>query len=105
FVDNKGVRCKRFMGLVDTSAGWKAVWAGSRERNRSGDERGQILLLIALSIVVIIGVMSLTLDASFMYEERNRLHAAADAAAKSAALEVFRGNSLQAHLDAFAQRE
>jgi hypothetical protein len=36
------------------------------------------------------GIMALSLDASFMFEKRNRLHAAADAAAKSAAIEVLR---------------
>lgn len=71
-----------------------------RERR---NERGSILILTALSMVTLLGMVALVLDGSRMYEERNRLSAAADAAAKSAALERRRNPS--ANLMAFANRE
>ena len=54
------------------------------------DERGQILILTALSMTVLLGMAALSIDASFMYDKRNRLFAAADGAAKTAAMEVHR---------------
>jgi Flp pilus assembly protein TadG len=69
-------------------------------------ESGQILVLTAVSMTVLLGVAALTLDASFMYAKRNRLHAAADAAAKSAAIENLRYSSItQAGLNAFADQQ
>ena len=65
-------------------------------------ERGQILLLTALSMTTLLAMAALSIDASFMYDKRNRLYAAADAGAKSAALEVRRGNTTPANLQAFA---
>lgn len=68
-------------------------------------ERGQILLVMVLSTTVLLGVAALSIDASFMYDQRNILSAAADAAAKSAASEVLRRPSTcaeQATLDQFA---
>jgi Flp pilus assembly protein TadG len=64
------------------------------------DERGSILILTALIMAVLLGFLALTVDASFMYDTRNRLHAVADAAAKSAAFEIQRGNS--GAIDTFA---
>lgn len=66
-------------------------------------DRGQILILTAVSMVALLGMAALALDASYMYDKRNRLYAAADAAAKSGAMEVQRSPSAlpQATLDAF----
>jgi hypothetical protein len=69
------------------------------------NQRGQVVILVALSIFAILGVAALAIDGSYMYEKRNRLHAAADAAAKSAAIEVHRGNLSGANLQAFVQKE
>ena len=66
-------------------------------------EEGSILVLTALAMTVLLGVAALSIDASVAFDLRNRLAAAADAAAKSAALEVNRGNS--ANITAFAQAE
>ncbi len=66
-------------------------------------ERGSILLLTALSMVVLLGITALAIDASFMFTERNRLASAADAAAKSAAWELWRGAG--SNLQAYANRE
>jgi len=66
-------------------------------------ERGSILILVAVSSVVLLSVAALSIDASFMFDLQNKLSATADAAAKSAAFEVKRGNS--ANLVAFARGE
>ena len=71
--------------------------------NAKHSERGSILLLAALSMVVLLSMLALAVDASFMYTERNRLASAADAAAKSAAWELWRGGG--ADIQAFANRE
>src|SRR5262245_58728251 len=57
---------------------------------RVADERGQLLILTAVGLVMLLSVAALSVDASFMYAKRNKLHAAADAAAKTAAIEVHR---------------
>jgi hypothetical protein len=72
----------------------------------SNNERGQILIINAISLVTLLGVSALALDASFMYDKRNRLFAAADAAAKSAAIEVRRNPSIgSTDLETFAYHE
>jgi hypothetical protein len=53
-------------------------------------ERGSIVVLTAISLVMLLGVTALAIDASFLYESRDRMGAAADAAAKAAALELTR---------------
>ena len=72
----------------------------------AGDDRGQILILTALSMTALLAVAALSLDASYMYDKRNRLHAAADAAAKSGAIEVKRNPSISnADLQVFADQQ
>lgn len=57
-------------------------------------------------MIALLGIMALTLDTSYMFEKRNRLHAAADAAAKSAAIEIIRNPSVsQASLEKFADQQ
>lgn len=72
----------------------------------SNRESGQILVLTAVSMVALLGIAALSLDASFMFAKRNQLHAAADAAAKSAAIEIIRSPGIgQANLEAFADHQ
>src|SRR5262245_8345949 len=68
-------------------------------QSRPNDE-GAILLLVALSMVMLIGMAGLAIDASLAYDIRNKLGGAADNAAKSAAYEIWRDNS--ANYAAFA---
>lgn len=58
------------------------------------NERGQILIVTAVSLVMLLSIMALAIDASFMYDKRNQLHAAADAAAKVGAIELRRNPSI-----------
>jgi Flp pilus assembly protein TadG len=75
-------------------------------RTPARDERGQILILTALSMTVLLGMAAFSVDASFMYDKRNKLYAAADAAAKLGATEVHRNSSVtQAALEAFAAEQ
>src|SRR5688500_19624091 len=72
----------------------------------SNQESGQILVLTTVSMIALLGIMAITLDASFMFEKRNQLHAAADAAAKSAAMEIIRNPTVsQASLEKFADHQ
>jgi Flp pilus assembly protein TadG len=73
-----------------------------KERARS--ESGSIIILTALSMFVVLGIVAFAVDASFLYTERNRMAAAADAAAKAAAIENHKAPGT-ANLYAFATRE
>jgi Flp pilus assembly protein TadG len=55
-----------------------------RERIRR-DERGQALILVALSMVVFVGMAGLAIDVANWYQARHRAQVAADAAALAAA--------------------
>lgn len=57
------------------------------------EDRGQILLLTAFSMVALIGMAAFALDISHSYDVRNKLAMTADAAAKAGAHEIWRGNS------------
>jgi len=63
---------------------------------RLAGERGQILIITALGMIMLLGVAGLSIDASYMYDKRNKLFAAADAAAKIGAAEVHRNASVSA---------
>lgn len=76
---------------------------GSRRPHSSRSEKGGILILTALSMIGLLGIVALAIDGSYMYTERNRMAAAADAGAKSAAFEVFIGSG--GNLQAYANRE
>src|SRR5262245_11113435 len=64
-------------------------------------ERGSILIMTALTLTGMLGVTALALDAAYMYDQRNRMGAAADAAALAAAQEYKRA-STAANLQAYA---
>ena len=89
------------------TGGYDAVMAPeSVAVRRCGQDSGQILVLAAVSMIALLGIAALTLDTSFMYAKRNRLHSAADAAAKTAAIEVLRNAGIsQASLEAFADEQ
>lgn len=70
---------------------------------REHGERGQILIMTALAMTAMLGVAALAIDTAFMYDKRNHLFAAADAAAKAAAIERWRSGS--ADLQRFAYHE
>ena len=75
-------------------------------RVQSRGQEGQILVLTTVSMIALLGIMAVSLDASFMFEKRNRLHAAADAAAKSAAYEIIRNPTVTlASLEKFADQQ
>ena len=59
--------------------------------------------MTALGLVMLLGITALAVDASFFYDTRNRMAAAADAAALGAAQELLRSGS--ANLQAFANHE
>jgi len=70
------------------------------------DERGQLLVITAVAGLMLVSVAALSINAAFAYDRRNRLYAAADAAAKSGAIEVERNASIsQTALEAFANQQ
>src|SRR5438128_4135152 len=59
-----------------------------------GGQRGNILILTALSMTMLLSIAALSIDASFLYDRRSRIYAAADAAAKIGAAEVHHDTSV-----------
>lgn len=86
-----------------------AIVGTGKRRLTIDDESGSILILTALSMAVLLGIAALAIDVSFMYDRRNILSAAADAAAKSAAIEVHLSSNPSsvpiANLQAFANQQ
>jgi hypothetical protein len=66
-------------------------------------ETGSILVMTALVLTVLLAITALAIDAAFMYDERNHMAAAADAAALAGAREMKR--SPTANLQTFANYE
>src|SRR5882724_5342284 len=62
----------------------------NQRRNAQNLERGSILVLGALTILVITAFMGLSLDASYMYFHKRTMQTAADAGAYAGALEKMR---------------
>ena len=62
----------------------------NNRRNRNG-ERGVIMILAAVTMVVLVAFMGLALDASYMYFHKRAMQTAADAGAYAGALEKLRG--------------
>ncbi|MCH7579696.1 MAG: Tad domain-containing protein [Chloroflexi bacterium] len=59
--------------------------------SKLGEERGQMLVLIALLTTAILGIVGLAIDTGFHYVERRQLQNAADHAALAAAYELKAG--------------
>src|SRR5438552_16468968 len=55
------------------------------------NESGQMLIMTALMLPVLLGFAALALDAGFAFETRKQIQTAADSAATAAAFELFRG--------------
>ena len=70
---------------------------------RPRQETGSIPVMTALMLTVLLGITALAIDAALMYDQRNLLGAAADAAALAGAKEVKRGGS--PNLQTFANHE
>lgn len=64
----------------------------------SKKERGQVLVIVALSLVGIIAIIGLAVDAGVMFLDDARLRRAVDSAALAAALQYRSGTNLQAQL-------
>jgi hypothetical protein len=60
---------------------------------------GQILLMLALALPLMLTMLGLALDGGRLYLERRSAQIAADAGARSAAFELLRGNNTQASVD------
>ena len=56
--------------------------------------RGAVLVLIAISLVVLLGVTALVLDGGLLFDLRRTLQATADASALCAALDMGMGKSV-----------
>ena len=61
--------------------------------------RGQILLMLALALPLLLVMLGLALDGSRLYFERRHIQIAADAGARGGAYELFRGHITQARVD------
>jgi hypothetical protein len=70
---------------------------------RMQQETGSILVMTALVLTALLAITALAIDAAFMYDDRDQMAAAADAAALAGAREIRR--SAAANLQTFANYE
>ena len=52
---------------------------------KTGNNRGQVLVILALGILALLGVAALAIDVGFLYTVRNELQRSADAGALAGA--------------------
>jgi hypothetical protein len=98
---SQGCERSRSTGTIPSP---RIITAGATRLAR--DERGQVVILAAATLIVMFGLAALAVDGSYMYNKRNRLGAAADAAAKMCAREVQRNPTVtNASLQNFANQE
>jgi len=62
-------------------------------RPRNAGERGSLVIMVAMSMVVLLGFMGLAFDCSYFYLVKRRMQTAADAGASAGAQELLRANS------------
>ena len=62
---------------------------GRHRRWKRASRRGAATVLVALSLVAVIGVVALAVDAGMLFDTRRSVQAAADAAAMAAAVDIF----------------
>jgi len=67
--------------------------AASHNLNRRQGEKGSILILGSITMVVLMAFMGLALDASYMYFHKRRMQTAADVGAYGGAIEKLRGST------------
>lgn len=62
--------------------------------NLTKNNRGQVLVLVALSLIIILGFAALAIDLGYFYHTKNQLQGAADAAALAGAVELDGTNAI-----------
>jgi len=62
--------------------------------NLRKNNRGQVLVLVAISLIVILGLAALAIDIGYFYHTKNQLQGAADAAALAGAVKLDGTNNL-----------
>ena len=76
-----------------------------RLREWFGDAKGQVLLVFAVALPLLLAMLGLVLDGGRLFFEKRHAQIAADAGARSAAFELLRGNSLQSEVDEASQTD
>ncbi len=64
--------------------------------HRGGRARGQVMVLICVSLIAIVGMIAVVTDFSFMQHQRNMMQTAADSAAMAASAELSYGDLVAA---------
>lgn len=72
--------------------GQRLIPAPLRKRRQAAD--GQVVIILAMAMVVLIGSIALSIDTGFLMAERRQAQSAADAGALAAAADVLRDKSL-----------
>ena len=65
----------------------------NNHRTSCDSERGAVLILVAITVFVIVGMIGLAMDGGHLYAAKQRAQAAADAAAQAAAMDLYNGKS------------
>ena len=76
-----------------------------RLRTRCRKSEGQVLVIFAAALPLLLAMFGLVLDGGRLFFEKRHAQIAADAGARSAAFELLRGNSLQSEIDEASQTD
>src|SRR4051794_8238008 len=71
----------------------------TKSSRRPSPRRGKIIVLVALSLIGVVGVVAIAADGGLMLDQRRRVQAAADAAALAAACDLFKNYPLNNGVD------
>jgi Flp pilus assembly protein TadG len=77
----------------DVNRMWKTERGRLPTTNLAKDERGQALVLVALSVSMLLGAMAMAIDVGFVKYQQRKLQTAADSAAIAAGLELGNCNN------------
>jgi Flp pilus assembly protein TadG len=89
--------------MPNATAAWR--WCSSRLSRRRGDDRGAVLVIVALLLPLIMGTAALVIDVGFWYLTQAQLQAAADAAALAGAQQLPSSpSSAQAYAQSLAAK-
>lgn len=65
-------------------------------KTRLAENRGQVMVLMCLSMIAIMGLIGMVADVGFLQQQRNRMQTAADSAALAGAQEINYGDTVAA---------
>jgi hypothetical protein len=87
----------KIMNIVTTRpSGYSAAMRRNGNSKRSGRARGQVMVLVCVSLIALMGMIAVVTDFSFLQHQRNMMQTAADSAAMAGSAELNYGDQVVA---------